>query len=391
MHSSDPRYILNPDALLHASGSCWILSNPRTKTHVEVDALCIQALTQLEPAARAGWVARLSEASATDRTRIFYGEDGLHTDHTGIVKSTTQPVTGEALFALLCARWLLIAEDRAAYQAFLQPLTSVLDRSHLGTLHQRVGQYLTIGKRMGAERWQWWHNQKYTADGLALHPGPYKSIQEQFINDYFKGRKLTDLQVLDFGCGNGYYSAKLASFGAKVTGIDTSKELIELAAKNHGDKAKFIWIDPAHDPKQLLTTLQQKFEMIFMQDVLLLLLNPENGSPLPQLADLLATLRKLLTPQGKLHTMEPNAIFWLAGRYGDPQHPYAVVTEYANPVFNVVPRLGQILQQMEQAGFALVEYQHPKWPFSAPTESAQANYANQYAIWDFMTFVPIAQ
>ena len=42
--------------------------------------------------------------------------------------------------------------------------------------------------------------------------------------------------VLDAGCGHGYYSVLLAKEGAKVTGIDISERMIELARRN-ADKA----------------------------------------------------------------------------------------------------------------------------------------------------------
>jgi ubiquinone/menaquinone biosynthesis C-methylase UbiE len=40
---------------------------------------------------------------------------------------------------------------------------------------------------------------------------------------------VTGLRVLDLGCGNGYLARKLAKQSAKVTGVDSSVRLIELA------------------------------------------------------------------------------------------------------------------------------------------------------------------
>jgi SAM-dependent methyltransferase len=42
-----------------------------------------------------------------------------------------------------------------------------------------------------------------------------------------------DLQVLDAGCGTGYLSRKLQEKGAKVTGVDLSEKMIEIARKNN--------------------------------------------------------------------------------------------------------------------------------------------------------------
>lgn len=45
-------------------------------------------------------------------------------------------------------------------------------------------------------------------------------------------KPLDDLKIMDVGCGGGILSEPLARIGAKVTGLDASPELIEVA-KNH--------------------------------------------------------------------------------------------------------------------------------------------------------------
>ena len=50
-------------------------------------------------------------------------------------------------------------------------------------------------------------------------------------------KELSDISILDVGCGAGLMSEALAEAGATVTGLDASPELIE-AAKEHGKKFK---------------------------------------------------------------------------------------------------------------------------------------------------------
>lgn len=47
------------------------------------------------------------------------------------------------------------------------------------------------------------------------------------------------LRVLDAGCGDGHYAARLADRGADVLGIDASREMIRAAEEQHGDRVDF--------------------------------------------------------------------------------------------------------------------------------------------------------
>jgi len=49
-------------------------------------------------------------------------------------------------------------------------------------------------------------------------------------------------RVLDFGCGNGYFSARLAAAGFVVTGVDASASGIEQATRHHAGP-KFARVD----------------------------------------------------------------------------------------------------------------------------------------------------
>ena len=370
-------FIVNPDSFLQLRENNWVLSNPRTKTHVKFSAPA-GFLNYSARYSEQEWISALENITACDWTEEFFGASGLHVDHTGILQKETN-LSGLELFNLLIRRWLLVKEDLEDYRLYLKVLISPLDRNHLGSFHQRVGQYLTIEKRIGAERWRWWHDQKFTKDGKKVNSGPYQDIQEEYFDKYFNSEKLNGKKVLDFGCGNGFYSNKLANLGAEVTAIDTSEDLINIAKNNCSKDINFIHIDPN---QKLEDVLNSNYDLIFMQDVLLILMKPENGKELENLDSLLSSLRRLLVKGGKLYTMEPNAVFWLAGRYGDSNNPYAVVTEYQNQVFNVVPTLPEVISKMSNSGFALIEYQHPK-------SNIGDQYVNNFCIWDFMCFIAI--
>lgn len=301
-------------------------------------------------------------------------------------------------------RWLVLDQNAETYQQYFGPLKSILDRDHIGTFHERVGQYLTVKKRLRDERWRWWHDQKFAADGLSVRPGPYKFMQEAFINKYFEGKDLKGKTILDFACGNGFYSAKLAGWGAAVTGIDTSAELIDIARANHGKNAEFLCITSIEEELEWFEKHAGTFDALFMQDILLLLLNPESGKRSSEIDKLLKAFHTVLKKGGCIYMMEPNPSFWLAGRYGDEERPYAIVTEYRSQLFNVMPTLPVVVAAMAMAGFGLTEYEHPTFeadakaiasadasceisqPSNISQQAANKKYADNFPIWDFMRF-----
>lgn len=376
---------LSSDMLVQRVGSAWVATNPRLRTHVELDPPALQAIVQGEHEAisHAQWLTLLSAGNGLDRTQRGYGAQGLHADHSGLTLSGVGPwVNGEALLKLLRERAILTASDEDVLDR-VQPLTGLLDQANLGTFHQRVGQYLLLDRRT-TQHWREWSDQKFSPDGRTLLKGPYRQIQEPFFDSFFDQRRLAGSRILDFGCGNGYYTGKFAAHARSVVGLDNSRELLDIACVNHG-KRKNLQFQLTESFEEVLGLMAQwgarSFDQIYFQDTLLLLLHPEEGSPSPLLEELFRGFRELLKPGGELHAMEPNPVFWLAGRYGYAARPFAVVTEYRNPVFQVAPTLDKVMAFMSAAGFALKNLQHPT--------SGSVGFSAEFPIWDFLTFVPV--
>jgi SAM-dependent methyltransferase len=283
-------------------------------------------------------------------------------------------------------------QDGSDYDAFLAPLRSVLDRAHLGTFHERVGQYQALELRL-RENWRWWHDQKFTADGLAVKPGPYRSVQGTFWERYYGAQAMNGRTVLDFACGNGYYSAKFAALGARVIGIDTNAELIGLAQRNFGGRATFHAPATNDESLAILRSLPaESVDLIYMSDVMLILVEEAaRGALREELRALLAEFRRLLAPGGRVEMMEPNSHFWLGGIYGDPARPYTIVPEYRERIFNVAPSIDQYVAAMAEAGFGLVQLLHPALEAETDADPALRARATAFPLWDFMTFVPVAR
>jgi len=384
---SNERFRACADALLRCVDGVWVLSNPRLRRHVELDGAAIKAFTDhAEGAPAALWADALSAAHGRDRTAAA-GENGLWGDPSGLANGESEAVSGGALLELLRRHLFLLRDGDDEYQRFLAPQTSPLDGEHLGTFHQCVGQ--TLLRRRVRERWRWWHDQKFASDGTAICSAPYRLVQDNFFTRYFAAADIAGEHILDFACGNGYFAAKLAGLGADVVGIDTSEPLIAGARANYGDVATFVHVDgPAAGLAWLAQQDADSFDRIYMSDIMLLLMAPEDGTADPDVAArLLAAFARILRAGGQLHMMEPNAITWLAGRYGgEAGHRYLIVPEYRRPVFNVAPTLDRAMALLAAAGFVLAEYRHPEISDDGSADPALTAHAREYPLWDFLTF-----
>ncbi|WP_341913890.1 methyltransferase domain-containing protein [Ferrovibrio terrae] len=381
-----------PDAIFTPlSAGRWLASNPRVRGHVELDAAAMRAVSQL-PDSSGAMLAALQMAQGYDRTRFAFAEGkSLWGDPSGLGERQGEATQGERLMQLLQRRWIVCEPDGTDYRDFLAAKTNPLDRKHLGNFHDRVGEYLTLELRL-RDKWTWWHDQKFQPDGTAMQPGPYRAVQDHFMRSVVQSRNLRGMRILDFGCGNGHYARLFADQGAKVVGVDTAEALIDLARHNHGNLAEFRFAPGDAAVVDLLSKYKNcEFDIIFLSDVLLLMLGAKAEGLTEAIGALLDQFRRLLRPgRGELQMMEPNATFFLAGRYGGKDLPYAIIPEYREPVFNVVPTLDRVVALMAERGFGLVGYQHPQLD---PDEGDAdfAGWAHAFPLWDFMTFTPVAE
>lgn len=80
------------------------------------------------------------------------------------------------------------------------------------------------------DRFAYYYNKHWSTFNITL----MKSVRELFLKEIPENGK-----ILDLCCGTGQFAKKLSSQGYDVTGIDISKNMIEIARTNN-TKAKFI-------------------------------------------------------------------------------------------------------------------------------------------------------
>ena len=95
-------------------------------------------------------------------------------------------------------------------------------REGVGPVADQSAQLVAMGAKPGEDITPYWFRMKYFDDVA----GYYKHLVRHVVTDFFTADRVAGKQLLDFGCGPGFYSATLAQRGAIVTGIDLSAFLI---------------------------------------------------------------------------------------------------------------------------------------------------------------------
>lgn len=101
----------------------------------------------------------------------------------------------------------------------------------------------------------------------------------------------TTKAIIDFGCGPGLYTSKLAQTGAKITGVDFSRRSIDYAKKQANDAG--LEIEYIHK-NYLEFESDEKFDLVIMIFCDFCALSPEQRSTM------LTKFKKLLKPAGSI-------------------------------------------------------------------------------------------
>ena len=113
------------------------------------------------------------------------------------------------------------------------------------------------------------------------------ALIDHFAVNFSSLKALKGLKILDVGCGGGISSEPMARMGGKVTGIDSSKQLIQVA-KNHSEKMTSFRRDNIGYVFQFFNLLQ---DLTVMENILLIQelagkKNPERAKELLNLVGL---------------------------------------------------------------------------------------------------------
>ena len=155
-------------------------------------------------------------------------------------------------------------------------------------------------ERFGKLAADWWDPDGRSAMLHKLNPVRLKYLRDQ-IDQHWQcdecGRTpLEGKNALDVGCGAGLLAEPLARLGAKVTGIDASPEVIEIA-RDHAARRGLEIDYRVGDVQQL----EGQFDLVTAMEVIEHVADP---------AAFVKALAKRLAPGGLLVMSTPNATGW---------------------------------------------------------------------------------
>ena len=115
----------------------------------------------------------------------------------------------------------------------------------------------------------WWNEEGSMSFLHSMSEIRTKYIKDSIIKHFkvsYKKKILDDLEILDIGCGGGIASEPLARMGAKLTSIDESKELINIA-KIHAE-AMHLEINYKHSNIEEILESKKKYDVIIALELL---------------------------------------------------------------------------------------------------------------------------
>ncbi len=102
--------------------------------------------------------------------------------------------------------------------------------------------------------------------------------------------------ILEIGCNTGYFSRSLIKCGHEVLGIELDQDAAQIAISNGVNV-----ICGSIEENSLIKSINQKFDVILMMDVLEHCVHP---------SEVLKSLQKNIKPNGKIIITGPNVAYW---------------------------------------------------------------------------------
>jgi SAM-dependent methyltransferase len=356
----------------------WVVMNVFARTSLATESSALRLLATGGDATRFD-----GETFRVWEVEWFSNSEGLLADPTRYRRDVASWPAPEQLDATaLVARLrkhLLLVDDDETYASRFAAKRTLIDGERLGNFHQQLGQHLLLERRENPETW--WVRQKFRDDLRGVRNNLYGAVQEYALRQYFARRFQPGDEVVDLGCGTGFYSSLMAEAGATVLGVDPNEKYIAIAREHAAPRARFetVSVGSAGALDQIPTG---SADYVFMSDALLFYFVPASPKQVADIQVLFRDIARILKPGGTFISVEPHGIFWLMPWLGDERRPFTVLTEYAQRTFAVTPNVSTFIQACARGGFAVtwMEELLPD-PQYEQVDRRGYHFARQFPLW----------
>jgi len=358
----------------------WLLYNVFAKTSLGVDSCTLAFLSD--------GVAEDDRAYRVWNTSSFTNIDCILDDPSLCIPCVEdwieRSMSGSAVLET-CRRQFIIVDDHPAYLAALGRMTSVLDTSHLGNFHDRLGRELWLKRRTNPSAW--WSKQKFEDGQAAVRKTLYRAVQEYNLKRVFRDRLRPGMTVVDLGCGAGYFSRLMAETGASVIGLDPNPEYIR-SANEHATKGCRFSVALIGQPNALDEIEGESVDIVFMSDALLFYFRSVTPGIVSDLSVLRSDIHRVLAQGGSFISCEPHSLFFLRPWFGEHDRPFTVVAGYGqNDQFGIVPGMVELVKGFVGRGFSVVDMEEfGVDPHHREKDPRAFGFANAYPLWQLIEF-----
>jgi len=384
--------IIPNDVIIQSSkNGKWIFYNVFTRNSIVTTTEVLKIISDIDSGMKIEEIVKINKDKKFKIWNIerFSNYDGLLADPTCMKRDISdwpEPENYEIVKLLeICKQKYIIVDDYEKYLEIFQSKISLLDNEHVGNFHQQLGQKMLLEKKINPD--DWWISQKFNEDISGIKNNLYKSVQENFLKEFFQSRLSENKTILDLGCGIGYYSKLMAKTNANIIGIDPNEQFIKIAKKNNTN-AKFK-VSEIGNSDSLDWIEENSIDFVFMSDALLFYFVPPNPKQKYEIQNLLSSLKRILKENGRLFSLEPHGLFFLRPWLGEIKNPFTIITEYDKKRFDITPNLGQMIKSFLDGGFMIRDFKeiYSNTKIEIGDKRAES-FASRFPLWWFYELEP---
>jgi len=384
--------IIPNDVIIQSSkDGKWIFYNVFTKNSIATTTEVLKIISEINSGIKIEEIVETSKDKKFEIWNIekFSNFDGLLADPTRMKRDISEWPEAEKCGILELVdkfkQKYIIIDDYEKYLEIFQSKISLLDNDHIGNFHQQLGQKMLLEKKIDPD--EWWISQKFNEDISGIKNNLYKSVQENFLKEFFQNRLSEEKTVLDIGCGVGYYSNLMKKTNANVIGIDPNEQFIKIAKTNNpniefkvseiGNANSLDWIE------------ENSIDFVFMSDALLFYFVPPNPKQKFDIQNLLSSVKRILKKNGRLFSLEPHGLFFLKPWLGEIENPFTIITEYEKKVFDITPNLNQMTKAFLDGEFIIRDLKEVYGNNEIKIDDERAkSFAKKFPLWWFYELEP---